>query len=447
MLDPEDVGSRLPQWLRVVLVGLVVLVASATALFGYRYFTTPKTLTVAAGSYDGSAAQLMSAIATRLANSKSSIRLKVVDVGTALEASKEFAAGKADLAIVRADVGDLSSARTVVLATHGVVMLIVPPGSNIEDMDGLAGKMVGVVGGEVNHRVVEVLTREYDLMRAKVRFKDLALPEAKQALQSRQVAALLVVMPISEKYLAIVRGLVQGTNTKKHASLIAIESAGAIANFAQAYESYDLPKGTLRGSPPVPDDDLTTLRVPFYLVANKNLADDDVTALTKAVMDARRDLLGEFSLLAQLMAPSTDKDAFIPVHPGAAAFFDGTQQDFFDKYSNALYYGPMLLGGMASALVAVWKFLGLGVGGSPGNPLDPMYSLAGRVRSARSEEELAAIEQEIDNLLKSELKKYSKGDAQALDTAALGLAAQRLEHLIQYRRSRIEAGAPSIAAT
>jgi hypothetical protein len=45
MLDPEQVASRLPQWLRVVLVGCLVVVASGAGLFGYRYFTQPKTLT------------------------------------------------------------------------------------------------------------------------------------------------------------------------------------------------------------------------------------------------------------------------------------------------------------------------------------------------------------------------------------------------------------------
>ena len=34
----------------------------------------------------------------------------------------------------------------------------------------------------------------------------------------------------------------------------------AIAEKERAYESFDVPKGTLRGSPPVPEDDLTTLR-------------------------------------------------------------------------------------------------------------------------------------------------------------------------------------------
>src|SRR5262245_15130069 len=135
MLDPEDVGSRLPQWVRMLLVGCLVLVTSGAGLFVYRYFNTPTTLTIAAGSFDGEAVRLLSAIAGRLAQNRSSTRLKIVDTGTALEASKAFAAGKVDLAIVRADIGDLSAARTVVLVTHGVVLLVVPPGSMIEDMD------------------------------------------------------------------------------------------------------------------------------------------------------------------------------------------------------------------------------------------------------------------------------------------------------------------------
>jgi NMT1-like family len=269
--------------------------------------------------------------------------------------------------------------------------------------------------------------------------------EAQQALRAKQVSALLVVVPITEKYLSFVRNFFAG-NAKQKAGLIAIESAGAIANVAQAYESYDLPKGTLRGSPPIPDDDLTTLRVPLYLVANKKLDDDVVGELTKTIMDSRRDLLAEFPLLAQIAAPSTDKDAFIPVHPGAAAFFDGTQQGFFEKYSDALYYGPMALGGLASLLAALWKFLGFGGNGRAASPLDPLYALAGRIRAAESEAELATVEDELDTILKQELTKYAKGNVQAADAAALSLAAHRLEYLITYCRNALSTRPGAIAA-
>ena len=65
-----------------------------------------------------------------------------------------------------------------------------------------------------------------------------------------------------------------------------------------------MPKGTLRGSPAVPGDDLTTLRVNFYLVAQKKLDNDLIGDLTQALLNARRDLLGKLPILAQLSAPT-----------------------------------------------------------------------------------------------------------------------------------------------
>ncbi|WP_213287344.1 TAXI family TRAP transporter solute-binding subunit [Bradyrhizobium sp. sGM-13] len=217
--------------------------------------------------------------------------------------------------------------------------------------------------------------------------------------------------------------------------MIPIESAEAIANLGHVYESFDLPKGTLQGSPPIPEDDMTTLRVAYYLVANKKLKDGVVSELAKVVMETRRDLLGEFPVLAQIGTPSTDKDAFLPIHPGAAAYFDGTEQDFFDQYGNVLSYGPMLLGALASVLAAAWKFMGLDVKEKVESPLDQLYALAGRIRLARSEADLDLIEEDIDSILQHELTRYSKGDFQAGDAAALSLAARRLEHLVNFRRS------------
>ena len=87
------------------------------------------------------------------------------------------------------------------------------------------------------------------------------------------------------------------------------------------------PKGTLRGAPPVPEDDLTTLRTSLYLVAQKKLGTDLVTSLTQTIMSARRDLLREQPIFAQITAPSTDADAYLPLHPGAAAVYNGTHAE------------------------------------------------------------------------------------------------------------------------
>ncbi len=432
-----------PLWLRFVLLLGALGLAAGAGLFGYRYYTRPVTLSVAVGSLDGEAAKAMSAMASRLAATNAAVRLKVIDSGTALDAANAFAAGKVDLAVVRGDVGDLSQARAVVVVSHMVVLIVAPPGSSVDSMDKLKGRRIGVIGGSANAKVVDVLSKEYGLDRDKV-FKEVALTDARHALQSKEVAALLVVIPLAQKYLSLVRGLSQ-QGAKGLPVLIPIDSAAAIAENQPAFESFDVPKGTLRGAPPVPDDDLTTLRTSLYLVANKKLGSDLVATLTQTIMTVRRDLLAEDPIFGQITAPSTDQDAYLALHPGAAAVYNGTQQSFMDEYGNWIYLTPMAIGGAATVLAAAWKFLGLGAPLNGQGPLDSLYALGRRIRRAATEAELLEIEEEIDAILGAQRAKTARGDESAVDDATLNVAAHRLEGLIHDRRSAL-AKKPAVAS-
>jgi TRAP-type uncharacterized transport system substrate-binding protein len=436
-------SSSFPLWLRFILVVGAIGLASGASLLAYRYYTRPVTLSVAVGSIDGEAASAMSAIASRLVATNAPVRLKVVDTGTVLEAANAFAAGKVDLAVVRGDVGDLSQAQAVVVISHVAVLIIAPPGSTIDSIDKLKGRRVGVISGDANSKIVDVLSREFGLDRSKV-FKDIPLPDARRAIQSKEVNALLIVMPLAEKYLSLVRGIFQ-QGPKSSPELISIDSAGAIAQAERAYESFDIPKGTLRGSPPVPDDDLTTLRASLYLVAQKKLGTDLITSLTQTIMRVRRELLSEQPIFAQITAPSTDADSYLPLHPGAAAFYNGTQQSFMDEYGNWIYLTPMLLGGAATVFAAAWKFLGLGNPVTRQGPLDSLYALGRRIRTVGTDVELSEIEEEIDDILKAQRAKSAEGDESAVDDATLNVAAHRLESLIHDRRTTL-AKKPAVAS-
>src|SRR6195952_2031648 len=434
---------RFSLWLRLVLIAGLAVLASGAGLFAYRYYTHPVTLTVAVGSIDGEAAKAMSAIASRLMTINAPVRLTVVDAGTALEAAKTFVSGKTDLAVVRGDVGDLSQAQAVVVVSHMVALLIAPPGSAIDSISKLKGRNVGVIGLETNSKLVEVLSKEYGLDGAKV-FRDVALPDARNALQSKQISALLVVIPLSQKYLSLVRGFFQ-QGPKALPVLVSIDSAGAIAQAERAYESFDVPKGTLRGAPPVPDDDLTTLRTSLYLVAKKKFGSDLVTSLTQTILNVRRDLMVEQPIFAQITAPSTDPDAYLAVHPGAAAVYNGTTQSFMDEYGNWIYLTPMVLGGIATLFAAIWKFLGIGPAAADA-PLDRMYALARRIRKADSLVELGTFEDEIDDILKAQGAKAAAGDETAVDAVTLNVAAHRLEGLIHDRRKMLANGPTVVPA-
>lgn len=428
-MDP----SRLPTWLRIaVIVGAVLLVGGA-GLFAYRWYARPASLTLAVGSPDGEAGKIASLLEGKLAQSNARVRLKLVPMPGPVEAATAFSTDSVDLALVRGDVGELGEARAVLVIAHPVVLLVAPPGSAWTDISDIKRATIGVISGTANAKLVEVLTREYNLPRAGVSFKELAPDDARKALSSKEVQAVLLTVPLTEKYLSFIRGLFS-QNSRAGPAMISIESAGAIAERERAYETFDVPKGTLRGSPAIPQDDLTTLRTSLYLVARKSLGDELVGDLAEALMNARRELLAEIPTVALIAAPDTDAGAFVPVHSGSAAFFEGTRESFLDRWGNAIFLAPMVLGVLASILAAGWKFLRDGESKPEEETLDALYALGPRIRLAGRQTELDQIEEEIDVVLRRQRQRARSEGHEARDVTAVNVAAHRLENVIHDRR-------------
>jgi len=442
----NDLHATLSLRTRAVLLAGILCICVVAGLASTWLYLRPARLTVALGAFDGEAKRIVPIIASRLAATNSSVKLKIENAGSALDAAKAFAAGTTDLAVVRADVGDLSQARTVAVMAQGVVLIVAPPGSSITSIARLRGHSVGVVGGEINHGVVDALKKEYDLDRANVVFRDIAPADARRAVQSREVSALLLVVPLTERSLSYVRGLFPESQNSSPV-LIPIDSAGAMTDVKGPYESYDLPKGTLRGAPAVPDDDVTTLRVAYYLVANRHLNPSLVADLAKRIIGVRRDLVAEQPLLSGIAAPETDPDAYISAHAGAAAYYNGTQESFMDRYGNAIYLTPMLLGALASVCAAGWRFLGVRQAWPVQMTFDKLCGFPDRIRMADDEAVLAAVEQEVDSILQSRLVGSEGRDGQGeTDVLVMIAAVQRLDNLIHHRREVLAAKAARIVS-
>ena len=159
-------------------------------------------------------------------------------------------------------------------------------------------------------------------------------------------------------------------------------------------------------------------------------------------MTARRDLLVEYPLLAQVKAPDIEASAYLPVHPGAAAFYNGTQESFLDQWGNIIFLAPMILGAIASILAAAWKFLRAGTPMTREAALDVLYELGRRIRVSRSAAELEEIEGNIDRVLEEQRQRVTAGEEPNQDVVALNIAAHRLENLIHDRRIALAASEP-----
>ena len=73
-----------------------------------------------------------------------------------------------------------------------------------------------------------------------------------------------------------------------------------------------------------------------------------VTAFTKQLFAIRHSLQKEFPGVANIQVPDTDRAVAIPAHPGAAAYIDGNERTFLERYSNFMWLGLMVLSGLAS---------------------------------------------------------------------------------------------------
>jgi len=428
--------NSIPFWFRLMLVAAAVCIATGVTLFAYRYYTRPTTLTLAVGSLDGETSKVASLIAGRLAANNAPVRIKVMNTGDVLDSAKAFSENRADLAVIRADVGDLSNARTIALVAYSAVMIIAPPDSPYKKFTDLTGKTIGVVGGDINRSIVSALSNQYDVKQLNISFKNIGFTDARDSIVSGNVGALLVVVPLTRRYLSYINAIFRD-QTDHPPTLLSISSAAAIADVEREYEPFSIPQGSLQGAPPVPDSDRTTLRTAVYLVANSNIDPDIIAALTKEIMNARRDLVTEEPTLAGLTAPELDSGAYISVHPGAAEYYTGTQKDWLDKYANWIFLLPIVFGIAASIFAATLKFLQMGQIAAREAMLNTIYHLPRRIRGTKTESELQEIEEEVDLILKAQLSKSASSPEGATNVLILHSAAHRLDNLIHHQRVRL----------
>jgi uncharacterized protein len=151
-------------------------------------------------------------------------------------------------------------------------------------------------------------------------------------------------------------------------------------------------------SPASPPEDLTTLFFTNVLVARSSVSEDAAAALTRLVFESRVPLQSEYPMARLIEAVSTDKDAAVPVHPGAAAYYDGEEKGFFERYGNALFYGPMLLSIIGTVMLAAFRYLTRDDSFALADRLTRLRQLAKDGAHAQSLNEITALEEDLGSM-------------------------------------------------
>ncbi len=318
----------------------------------------------------------------------------------------------------------------------------------------LTGKRVAVVkGNEATRGLLELVLSHYGVPLAKVTISEIDANDVAAAVKNNQVDALFVAGPATGNAISTV--VAAATQNGVAPNFIEIDQADGIAKRNPAFDSVDIDAGTFGGTPPSPSDSLKSLSFGEYLVARKSVSSSVIATLAKVIYTSRQEIATALPREAKITAPDTDKDADIVTHPGALAYLTDSQQSFFDKYGDDIFYGMLIFPVFGSAIAGVASYLR---SDTRTRRLRLLQKVLDMVRKAHSVQNLEALDQlqvEADNLViaiihQGEHEEFDEtvrmSFAFALDQLRFALAARRSAILDQMGAATTSEAAPAIAA-
>jgi hypothetical protein len=218
-----------------------------------------------------------------------------------------------------------------------------------------------------------------------------------------------------------------------------IDASDAIAQKHPLYQSDKIQGRVFAAKPARPDDEIQTVSVNDLFVARSSLPDAAAGAFTRQLLAARQGLSRDNPDAAKIEKPDTDKDASLPAHPGAAAYIDGTERTFLERYSDYFWAGILLLSVIGSAGAWIGHYLKRDEKDLNTVHRDKLLGAMTRVREASSESGLTALQTEIDAVLRETLDCYDDGAVDEGGLMALSLVLDRLHGAIVDRRAELAA--------
>jgi TRAP-type uncharacterized transport system substrate-binding protein len=384
--------------LALVVAALVALGGAAGALYLY---SRPSILRVAVvqGAEDF---RVLSAASHIFSHQRESIRLRLVPVADAAASASALESESVDLAVVRGDVALTPSVQTLVILHRNAVLLMAPGGSKLKRIGDLRGKRIGVIGesagAEANAHLLEVILAQYDVAAKSVTLLPMSSGEVRSSLEAGKVDAIFAAAAPQSVLINEVVSAIAAANGKAPI-FIPISEAKALAKRFPSLEPLEILQGAFGGDPPRPAATFESSSVSVLLAARPSLKDSIAGEVTRLFFAYRAAIAVAAPLANAIEAPSTDKGAAMPVHQGAADYLDGNERSFFDKYSDFIYIGAMMLSLVGSGAAALASRLNLRTHEQTEHLTERLLEILQSARCAGSLLELDEYEREVDEIL------------------------------------------------
>jgi len=437
----------------------LLILAAGIFLFGVAagtlyYVLRPTTLRIAVGPPGSEDQKLIQLMAQTFARDASAIRLTPIATPGAAESIALFTAGKTDLAVARGDLNLPANAESVAILRKNVVVLWAPsgiapkgskktPAPKIKSLDELAGHRVGVIGrSQANVTLLRVILTEAGINPDKVAVTQFATDQIAAMARDMSVDAFMAVGPLNSKI--TVEAINTTATVRGEPKFLPIEVSETISKKHPIYESEEIPGSIFSASPARPDDKVETVSVNHLIIAPKTLSDTSVGAFARQLFTVRQQLARELPSAAQIEKPDTDKDAALPAHQGAAAYIDGNERTFLERYTDYIWFAVLILSGLGSAGAWLQHYWKRDEREHYAAHRDNLLDLISKARKAETPEELAEMQGTADGVLREALDCYDDGAIEDGDLSVIGLTLEQFHHAVADRRATIGATTPDM---
>jgi TRAP transporter TAXI family solute receptor len=432
--------------------GLLVVAAIAGAVV---LLSRPTTLRIAVGPPGSDDQRVLQSLAQAFVNENSPVRLNVISTAGAVESLGLLAAGDVDLAVGRADEEIPKGAGSVAILRKNVVVLWAPPvtprkgakkdaKAKIKEVGDLEGRRIGVLGRTpLNVNLLKVILTESGLNPDKVTISLFSLSQLTDMVKDPAIDAFMTVGPLDSKITA--DAITATAKLRGEPTFIPVDVSDTIAHKHPLYESEEIPGSSFTAAPARPEDKVDTVGVNHLIVAPKSMSETTAGAFTRALFTVRPALVKDDPGGSKIQKPDTDKDAAIPAHQGAAAYIDGNERTFLDKYSDFFWGGILLLSVLGSGFAWLRHYLSRDERSVTSQHRDKLLAAIAEVRKTDSIEELDSLQQDADDFLRETLECYDGGVIEQGDLSAYGLVLEQFHRAVTDRRAAILASPVSLS--
>jgi TRAP transporter TAXI family solute receptor len=435
---PAKAGQPRSHKYRTMLVVVACVLGLIAAVGGTTYYVMrPVTLRIAVGPPNSDDVKVIQSVAQNFASSRKYIRLRPIVTDGVTAAAASLGAGTTDLAVVRGDLDLPKDAQAIATIRKNFAVLWVPGGGKkkggITSIDGLAGKKVGIIGkSTANVKLLRVILTQSGVKPESVQVTQFGTQGFADAIKNEKLDAFLAVGPLNSK---ITSDAIATTSKGGEPTFLGLDTGDAIAQKYPVYESAEIPAGSFGSTPARPSEKIDSISFGHLIVARKSLSDTTGAALTRELFTIRQQVQSEFPQGIKFEAPDTDKDAAIPVHPGAAAYIDGDEKSFLDKYSDYLWGGVMGLSALGS--IGAWfaGYMRRDERESNTSLRERLLEMLKIARKSTSTEELDAMQAEADEIMSDTLHCFEHGAIEEGSLTAFSIALEQFHNAVADRKA------------